>query len=87
MGRRLRVDPVARPGEAWIDVESGDVLRLDEHLIRRFEFREPLDPAGGAATQSPPVTVAATATGVIMGTVGCLRRSLLIGRPECPRHG
>ncbi|HJN46675.1 MAG: hypothetical protein CL477_00005 [Acidobacteria bacterium] len=30
-------------GEAWIDVESGDVLRLDEHLIRRFEFRAPED--------------------------------------------
>jgi hypothetical protein len=28
-------------GEAWVDVESGDVLRLDEHLTRRFEFRSP----------------------------------------------
>ena len=28
-------------GEAWVDVESGDVLRLDERLTRRFEFREP----------------------------------------------
>ena len=36
-------------GEAWIDVESGDVLRLDEHLIRRFEFREPLDRPGSRA--------------------------------------
>lgn len=30
-------------GEAWVDVESGDVLRLDERLTRRFEFREPED--------------------------------------------
>ncbi len=30
-------------GEAWVDVESGDVLRLDERLTRRFEFREPSD--------------------------------------------
>ena len=30
-------------GEAWVDVESGDVLRLDEYLTRRFEFREPKD--------------------------------------------
>ena len=30
-------------GEAWVDVESGDVLRLDERLTRRFEFREPAD--------------------------------------------
>ena len=30
-------------GEAWVDVESGDVLRLDERLTRRFEFREPKD--------------------------------------------
>jgi hypothetical protein len=30
-------------GEAWVDVETGDVLRLDEHLTRRFEFREPQD--------------------------------------------
>ena len=30
-------------GEAWVDVESGDVLRLDQHLTRRFEFREPVD--------------------------------------------
>ena len=29
--------------EAWVDVESGDVLRLDERLARRFEFREPAD--------------------------------------------
>jgi len=26
-------------GEIWVDVESGDVLRLDERLTRRFEFR------------------------------------------------
>ena len=30
-------------GEAWVDVESGDVLRLDGHLTRQFEFREPQD--------------------------------------------
>ena len=30
-------------GEVWVDVESGDVLRLDERLTRRFEFREPQD--------------------------------------------
>jgi hypothetical protein len=30
-------------GEAWVDVESGDVLRLDERLMRRFEFRAPED--------------------------------------------
>ena len=30
-------------GEVWVDVESGDVLRLDERLMRRFEFREPKD--------------------------------------------
>ena len=28
-------------GEAWVDVESGDVLRLEERLIGQFEFREP----------------------------------------------
>ena len=28
-------------GDAWVDVGSGDVLRLDEHLTRQFEFREP----------------------------------------------
>ena len=27
-------------GTAWVDVESGDVLRLDEQLTRRFEFRK-----------------------------------------------
>ncbi len=27
-------------GDAWVDVESGDVLRLDRRLTRRFEFRE-----------------------------------------------
>ena len=30
-------------GDAWVDVGSGDVLRLDEHLTRPFEFREPID--------------------------------------------
>ena len=33
--------PGGSRGEAWVDVESGDVLRLDERLRRRFEFREP----------------------------------------------
>tara|TARA_B100001123_G_scaffold397238_1_gene480303 strand:- start:2669 stop:3580 length:912 start_codon:yes stop_codon:yes gene_type:complete len=28
-------------GELWIDPETGDVVRLDEHLMGRFEFREP----------------------------------------------
>jgi hypothetical protein len=32
-------------GEAWVDVESGGVLRLDERLMRRFEFSEPTDRA------------------------------------------
>lgn len=27
-------------GDAWVDVESGEVLRLDRRLTRRFEFRE-----------------------------------------------
>jgi hypothetical protein len=27
-------------GEAWVDVESGDVLRLDERLTGQFDFRE-----------------------------------------------
>ena len=30
-------------GEAWVDVESGDVLRLDERLTGQFDFREPVD--------------------------------------------
>ena len=30
-------------GEAWVEVESGAVLRLDERLMRRFEFQEPRD--------------------------------------------
>ena len=30
-------------GEVWVDVATGDVLRLDERLMRRFEFREPQD--------------------------------------------
>jgi hypothetical protein len=29
--------------DVWVDVASGDVLRLDEQLLRRFEFREPAD--------------------------------------------
>jgi len=28
-------------GEVWVDVESGDVLRLDERLMGQFDFREP----------------------------------------------
>ena len=28
-------------GEVWVDVESGDVLRLDEHLTGQFDFRVP----------------------------------------------
>ena len=35
-------------GDAWVDVGSGDVLRLDEHLTRPFEFREPLDRSRGS---------------------------------------
>ena len=34
-------------GDAWVDVESGDVLRLDRRLTRRFEFREPEGPGTG----------------------------------------
>lgn len=30
-------------GRVWVDVETGDVLRLDQHLWQRFEFREPPD--------------------------------------------
>ena len=30
-------------GEAWVDVATGDVMRLDEHLRKRVEFREPQD--------------------------------------------
>lgn len=29
--------------EAWVDVVTGEVVRLDEQLLRRFEFREPQD--------------------------------------------
>ena len=32
-----------RRGQAWVDVESGEVLRLDERLTGRFEFRAPAD--------------------------------------------
>lgn len=35
-------------GDAWVDVGSGDVLRLDERLTRPFEFREPLDRSRGS---------------------------------------
>ena len=35
-------------GDAWVDVGSGDVLRLDEHLTRPFEFREPIDRSRGS---------------------------------------
>ena len=35
-------------GDAWVDVGSGDVLRLDERLTRPFEFREPLDRPRGS---------------------------------------
>ena len=35
-------------GDAWVDVDSGDVLRLDEHLTRPFEFREPIDRPRGS---------------------------------------
>ena len=35
-------------GDAWVDVGSGDVLRLDEHLTRPFEFREPIDRRGAS---------------------------------------
>ena len=28
-------------GEVWVDVESGDVLRLNERLMAPFDFREP----------------------------------------------
>ncbi len=35
-------------GDAWVDVESGDVLRLDRHLTRRFEFREPAKRPGAS---------------------------------------
>ena len=32
-----------RRGQAWVDMESGEVLRLDERLTGRFEFRAPDD--------------------------------------------
>ena len=35
-------------GDAWVDVESGDVLRLDRHLNRRFEFRERAESPGAS---------------------------------------
>ena len=35
-------------GDAWVDVGSGDVLRLDERLTRPFEFREPPDRPRGS---------------------------------------
>ena len=40
-------------GDAWVDVGSGDVLRLDEHLTRPFEFREPIDRRGGQQALEP----------------------------------
>ena len=33
--------PGMRRGKVWADAESGDVLRLDEHLTGMFEFRVP----------------------------------------------
>jgi len=33
--------PGMRRGRVWADAESGDVLRLDEHLTGMFEFRVP----------------------------------------------
>ena len=33
--------PGMRRGTVWADAESGDVVRLDEHLTGRFEFRVP----------------------------------------------
>jgi len=43
-GECIRIElPGWYRGEVWVDGASGDVLRLDEHLIRRFEFREPQD--------------------------------------------
>ena len=30
-------------GEVWVEVESGDVLRLDERLTGQFDFRAPAD--------------------------------------------
>ncbi len=41
-------------GEAWVDVESGDVLRLDERLMRRFEFRTP---EGSQQARSGPIAL------------------------------
>ena len=32
-------------GRVWVEVESGDVLRLDEYLIGEFNFREPANRA------------------------------------------
>ena len=33
--------PAKTRGRAWIDEETGDVLRIDEHMIGEFEFRLP----------------------------------------------
>jgi hypothetical protein len=33
--------PAKTQGRAWIDPESGDVLRMDEHLTAQFEFQVP----------------------------------------------
>ena len=35
-------------GDAWVDVESGDVLRLDRRLTRQFQFREPAGRRGAS---------------------------------------
>jgi hypothetical protein len=34
--------------QAWVQVDTGEVLRLDEQLMRRFEFREPQDRASAS---------------------------------------
>ena len=39
--------PGMRRGTVWADAESGDVLRLDEHLTGRFEFRVPPEQSRG----------------------------------------
>ena len=44
------------PGEAWVDVESGDVLRLDERLTGQFDFREAEDRSGRQCGRSVTIT-------------------------------
>ena len=39
--------PGMRRETVWADAESGDVLRLDEHLTGRFEFRVPPEQSRG----------------------------------------